>query len=278
MNEPSAWICSCPWPLRAIAGATMLCAALAAVPVRAEFAVAASPPRFELEAKPGQVVRRTIEIANSASRASKLSVKTADWTYRQDGSVIFSEELAPGSCRPWVAIERHDLTISPGKSYRFRFEVAPPAGTAPMECRFAILLEGEDEHTGTGGVQVPFNARLAVIVYLEVGDVQSRLSVVGSGVDLLNGQPTPVLHIRNDGAAHGRLDGFLSGVDSADAKLDFVPSNAPILPGETRHVPLLATRRGDPDTPANVQFPVTVKGKLEWGKNESQEIEQRFDR
>jgi len=95
---------------------------------------------------------------------------------------------------------------------------------------------------------------------------------------VLNGQPTPVLHIRNDGAAHGRLDGFLSAVDATDGKLDIVPSNAPILPGETRHVPLLATRRGDPDTPVNVRFPVTVKGKLEWGKNESQEIEQRFDR
>lgn len=278
MNEPFAWICSCSWPVRALMAATTLGTALLAAPVRAEFAIAISPPRFEFEAKPGQVVRRTFDVTSSASRAAKLSVKTADWSYRQDGSVIFSDELAPDSCRPWVAIERRELTASPGKPYRFRFEVAPPAGTAPVECRFAILLEGEDEHTGAGGVQVPFNARLAVIVYVGVGDVQPRLSVVGSGVDALNEQPTPVLHIRNDGAAHGRLDGFLSGVDSTNAKFDFVPSNAPILPGETRHVPLLATRRGDPDTPVNVQFPVTIKGKLEWGKNESQEIEQRFDR
>jgi hypothetical protein len=205
-------------------------------------------------------------------------VRTADWTYEQDGSVRFSQELAPQSCRPWVAIERRELTVSSGKPYRFRFEVAPPAGTAPVECRFAILIEGQDEHAGAGGVQVPFNAQLAVIVYVGVNGVQPKLSVIGSGVEMLNGQPTPTLQVRNDGTGHGRLDGFLSGVDADQVSLDFVPSNAPILPGEVRHVPLLATRRGDPDTNVTARFPVTVKGKLEWGRDQSQPFEQRFDR
>jgi len=254
-----------------------LCACLAAIRAHAEFALAISPPRFELDAKAGELLRRTMELTNSSAKTATFTVKTADWVYGQDGSVTFNEELAPGSCRPWVAIERSELTVVPGKPYRYRFEVAPPAGIAPVECRFAILIEGQDEQTGAGGLQVPFNARLAVIVYVGVGGVQPQLSVIGTVVQDVDGQPTPTLRLRNDGAAHGRIDGFLSGKDASGATLEFTPSSAPILPGETRNIPLLPTRRGDPDARVTVKFPVTVKGRLEWG-TQSQDFEQRFAR
>ncbi len=44
--------------------------------------------------------------------------------------------------------------------------------------------------------------------------------------------------VRNSGTAHGRLTGFLSGTDAAGNKLEFTPSTLPILPGETRGIPL----------------------------------------
>ena len=259
-----------------IAGALALLLLPLAAPVRAEFAVAISPPRFELEASPGQVLRQTMEITNAGGRAGAFTLRTADWTYEQDGTVNFSDELAPGSCRPWVAIERRALTVTPGRPYRFRFEVAPPAGTAPTECRFAILVEGQEENTDAGGVVVPFNARMAVIVYVGIGGVQPQLVVEGTSVETVDGSPTPVLRVRNAGQAHGRVGGFLSGTDASNTPLDFVARSYPILPGETRAVPLIATRQGDADAVVKLQYPVTVKGRLEWGKNQSQDFEQRF--
>lgn len=250
--------------------------ALAAFTASAEFAVAISPPRFELEAKAGELVRQTMEITNGAAQPAALSIKTADWTYEPDGAVNFREDLAPGSCRPWVTIERRELTVVAGRPYRFRFEVAPPAGTPPTECRFAILLEGQQESTNAGGLVVPFNARLAVIVYLGIGGVQPELSVVGTEIQTVDGKPSPVLRVRNTGLAHGRLEGFLAGTDARNTPLDFVARGYPILPGETRAIPLNASRQGDPDAPVTLSFPVTVKGKLEWGKKRSQDFEQRF--
>jgi hypothetical protein len=244
----------------------------------AEFAVAISPPRFELETKAGDIVRQTMEITNGSAQTAALSVKTADWTYEQDGAVNFKEELAPGSCRRWVSIERRELTVSAGRPYRFRFEVAPPPGTPAMECRFAILVEGQQESTNAGGLVVPFNARLAVIVYIGIGGVQPELSVVGTEIQTVDGRPTPVLRVRNTGLAHGRLEGFLSGTDANNTPLDFVARGYPILPGETRVIPLNAARQGDVDAPVTLSFPVTVKGKLEWGKKQSQDFEQRFVR
>lgn len=50
----------------------------------------------------------------------------------------------------------------------------------------------------------------------------------------------------------------------------------PILPGQTRAVALNATRPGDTEVAVQVQFPVTITGKLELGKGQSQAVEQRF--
>lgn len=253
-----------------------LALSIPALCANAEFAVAISPPRFEVEAKAGSLLRQTMEITNSSAQPAALTIKTADWTYEQDGAVNFNEELAAGSCRPWVTIERRDLTVTAGRPYRFRFEVAPPAGTPPMECRFAVLVEGQQESTSAGGLVVPFNARLAVVVYVGIGDVQPELSVVGTAVQAVDGRQTPVLRVRNTGLAHGRLEGFLTGTDANNTPLDFVARGYPILPGETRVIPLNASRQGDPDAPVTLTFPVTVKGKLEWGKKRSQDFEQRF--
>jgi hypothetical protein len=245
-------------------------------PAHSEFAVAISPPRFELEAKPGQLLRQTMEIANGAARTGTYTLKTADWTYAPDGTVSFNDELAPGSCRPWVAIERRELTVTPGRPYRFRFEVTPPAGMPPGECRFAILVEGQEENTSAGGVVVPFNARMAVIVYVGIGDVQPSLIVEGTSVQTVDGVPTPVLQIRNDGLAHGRLTGFLSGTDASNTPLDFTARSYPILPGESRAIPLIATRQGDINSQLAPRYPVTIKGRLEWGKDQSRVFEQLF--
>jgi hypothetical protein len=243
----------------------------------ADFALAVSPPRFELELKPGDRSRQILEITNASAEATPLSAKTADWSLSTDSSVTFFDDLQPNSCRPWVAIERRDLTVPGSRPYRFRFEVNPPADAAPGECRFAIMLEGQEQVSRTqGGPPVPFSARLAVVVYVAIGGAAPELQVTGSAVQSINGKPTPVLLVRNSGTAHGRMAGFLSGADASGKALEFTPSSLPILPGETRAVALNATRPGDQDTDVPVQFPVTVRGKLEWGKGQTQNLDQRF--
>ena len=265
-----------PRPFQSALGCLALTFWLAAAPCHAEFAVAISPPRFELQTRPGETLRRTLEITNAASRQATYTLKTADWNYEPGGTVNFSEALSPDSCRPWVAIERRQLVAVPGRPYRFRFEVTPPAGTPPTECRFAILIEGEDEQAGAGGLSVPFNARMAVVVYLGVGNVQPQLGIVDSAIQTIDGTPTPALRVRNTGGAHGRLGGYLTGIDASDSRLDFTPADSPILPGESRWIPLNATRQGQPEVRAVPKLPVVIKGKLEWGKSESQEIDIRF--
>lgn len=244
-------------------------------PVRADdFALAVSPPRFELSAEPGQTARAVVELTNSSNVATELNFSTAEWDLSSDGGVITSKGLKPDSCRPWVAIERLQTTLQAKSQLRFRFEVTPPPDTPPTECRFAILIAGSDEHVSpSADTSFPVAAQIALIVYVEVGDVKPQISIVDADVAELNGVLTPVLMVKNSGTAHGRLSAFLNGTDANGKKREFSASSLPILPGETRMIALsvddggdaVATRSSSAPVETDsepIAFPLKMRGKF----------------
>ena len=237
------------------------------------FAALVSPPRFEISLKPGETSRQVIEINNANSSSATYRMRTVDWTFDANATVTMEDALKPGSCRPWVAIERREITVPAGGKYRYRFEVTPPAD-ATGECRFAVVVEGAEENVNAGGnVQIPINARIGVIVYATLAGAEPKLEIVGAGVANVNGQRMPVLKIRNVGSAHGRLAGFLSGTDATGNKIDFTPAGLPILPGETRTIALGVS--SDSNQAAKITYPITIRGNLEWG-DKSTPLDQRF--
>lgn len=255
--------------------ATPLLAAFAPVTHGQGFAALVSPPRFELRANPGERVRDVIEITNAGQLPARYHFKTADWALGADGQVSILEEIQPDSCRPWVAIERRTVEVPGGGRLRYRFEVAPPTGTPAGECRFAVLIEGDDPVVTSGeGFQLPVKGRIGIIVYVQIGDANAKLDVKEIGFTDLNGKRAPALFVRNSGNAHGRLGGFLTGTDGQGRKLDFSPSSLPILPGETRAIALTAAN--ERNEPIPTPFPVTIRGTLEWTGGRLP-FEHRFD-
>lgn len=239
------------------------------------FAALISPPRFEFSLKPGETSRQIIEINHTGNQIGRYRAYTADWSFGADATVTFSEALRPDSCRPWVAIERKELSIAPNNKLRYRFEVTAPSNTPAMECRFAIMIEGLDQVVETkGALSFPVSGRVGVIVYVAVGDVAPKLEVTEARLTQVEGRDVPTLMVRNSGNAHGRMSGFLSGTDAQGRKLEFTPSTLPILPGETRVITLTPSLEGT-TAPEKVSYPITVKGTLEWG-SKSLPYEQRF--
>ena len=254
----------------------ILCFASASIPgdARAQgFTAAISPPRFELAIKPGERVRQIMEITNPNNQSTRFRIKTADWLLDGDGGLAFFDELQPGSCRPWVAIEAREVTVAAAGKYRYRFEVAAPESAPSGECRFVMLIEGDDQQVQAGSVSFPVSGRLGVIVYVVVGDAAPQLEVIGTRLRTLNGVTLPVVDVRNSGNAHGRISGFLSGTDASGKKLEFDPATLPILPGELRGIAL--TPSTGRDEPITIAYPVTIRGTLEWGEK-SIPFEQRF--
>lgn len=260
----------CPGQLAALCIAA-LCTPL---PAAAQgFAAMVTPPRFEVTGKPGQTQRHIIEITNADAQPTTYRMRTADWTLDPKAVVQLSEALNPGSCRPWVAIERREITVGSGARYRYRFEVTPPAD-ATGECRFALVMQGGADTVKAGeNLSIPINGQIAVIVYVTLGDAAPNLEVVRSAVVEREGRKVPAIYVRNSGDAHGRLEGFLEGTDATGARIDFTPSGLPILPGETREIPIDIA--GEGDTRRAIAFPVAIHGTLEWS-GKSTPFEARF--
>lgn len=249
-----------------VALATALLGFAAARPAAAQgFGASISPPRFELQVKPGQTQRQVIDIQHVGVQAGRFRVYTNDWALQADGSVVFSDALAPDSCRPWVALERRELSVEPNARYRYRFEITAPADAAVRECRFAIMVEGVDPaRVAQANLNIPVGGRIAVIVYAAIGGAAPRLEVTAHRVAQINGRALPVLEVRNTGNAHGRMEGFLNGTDAAGQDFELSPSDLPILPGASRTVPIVPVAEERKPLPP-IQYPFKVKGTLEWG-------------
>lgn len=257
----------------------LLAAALLAVDARPAaaqgFAALISPPRFELTAKPGATVRQVLEVSNRSAAPAHYRIHTADFDLTAQYGVTFHENLQPNSCRPWVALERPDVTLPGGGTIRYRFEIAVPKDAPAGECRFGLLVEGADSTVAqAGGVQLPISGRIGVIVYVVIGDAAPTLEVFGPHVITANGKRVPSLRVHNSGNAHGRMSGFLSGKDANGVRYDFTPSDFPILPGEDREVYFMPSLPNN-DSPT-LTFPVTVRGTLEWAGG-TVPVDERFE-
>lgn len=236
-----------------------------ALPAAAQFAAYVIPARFELNTRPGNIVKDVLEIGNDDIKGADYKVMTADWVLKPDAGVDFiTDTLAPDSCRPWVRLERLNIRVAGKGKRRFRFEVHVPADAKPGLCRFAIMLEATEATTPAqiGNIQLPLLGRIGVIVYLRVGDAKPDLSLEGVETRMINGRTTPVALFRNTGNAHARPEGMLAGVDGKGAKLEFSVSPLPVLPGELRAVPIWV--QGDAGRSVTVNFPLKLSGVIEW--------------
>jgi hypothetical protein len=139
------------------------------------------------------------------------------------------------------------------------------------------MIEGDPHTVQTGnGLPVPVSGRIGVIVYVKVGEASADLQIADAKVTDTSAGFTPALSVHNAGNAHARLNGFLSGTDARGRRLEFFPATLPILPGETRLIPLTASIGPDPVT--DLAFPVRVAGVVEWGDGRRIEIDQLFAR
>lgn len=231
------------------------------------FSGGVTPSRFEITASAGKVVKRTFSIYNVGDRPTKFSIETADWDFSPVGKLSFNAPLTENSCRPWVRLERHEINVLPSanKPHLFRFEVHVPENTPAQECRFALMVSSLGEpYTTTlsdGSISLPVTGRIAVIVYLAVGDVAPKVVLEQLKVVSYQGAMMPVVQVRNEGQAHGRLDGELAGKDANGNSFELFIATSPIMVGQTREMVLTPEESYMKQHP-EIVYPITVTGKV----------------
>ncbi|SFQ56897.1 hypothetical protein SAMN05216567_12032 [Variovorax sp. OK605] len=262
-------------PAVALAAALAALAALTAAPPAwaAPFEIAIMPSRFELAAKSGARLGQTLDIHNVGTTPTEVSVRTLDWSYSPEGEIAYLDALQPGSCRPWVLLERKTLKVPARGKASFRFQIEPPADAPRGECRFMLAIEGVEPAyraaIGQGGssLSLPVTGRIAVAVYVLVNGAEPKLALSQVGMRELQGRRTPYVTVSNTGDAHGRLDGSLDATDAAGKRFEMVPEGTPVMPGQTRQIALQpkASANNDGKAPAPV-YPLKASGTLDWEK------------
>ena len=246
-----------------------LCGAAASA---APFEIAVSPSRFELTARSGARLGQSLDIHNLGVGATEIAVRTIDWRYSPEGEISYHDELLPGSCRPWVTLERRTLSVPARGKRSFRFQIDPPADAPRGECRFMVALEGMEPaqqtiiQSGGASLSLPVTGRIAVAVYVMLNGAEPRLEMREVGMGPVAGKSAPRVQVHNSGDAHGRLEGALDATDAQGRSFSLVVEGTPILPGQTRTLALVP-RGEDPQSPApQPSYPVKASGLLDWDK------------
>jgi len=254
-----------PMPaLSLLAGAFAAFAAVAG-----PFEIAVSPSRFELSGKADARVGQSLTIHNVGQLPTELAVRTIDWTYSPEGQIAYFDELLPGSCRPWVTLERKTVRIAARSKISFRFQLDVPPDAPRGECRFMLAIEGVEPaykaliESGGTSLSLPVSGRIAVAVYMAVGGAAPKLAMERLDVKDIKGKRTPVVTVTNSGDAHGRLDGSLDATDAKGLEFELIPEGTPVLPGQTRTLPLMARIEGN-QAPPEFTLPLKASGTLDW--------------
>lgn len=234
-----------------------------------------TPSRFELQSTSGKLVRRSLAIYNLGIAPAKYRVRTVDWSYSERGEISFIDTLTKDSCRRWVRLEQHQVSVlpDPKRPRNFRFEINIPEDAPRQECRFALMLEGIDDEFVTqlsgGQIAMPITGRIAVIVYLGINGVAPNLTVSEIITEKHNGKTQPLLKVTNSGDGHGRLDSELTAKTRDGDKLKLVVASSPVLPGQTRYLTLSPIDYKKP-----IKYPLTIKGRI-FSDNHTYSVETR---
>ncbi|MDC0949125.1 hypothetical protein OAS86_07275, partial [Gammaproteobacteria bacterium] len=229
-----------------------------------QFSVAVGPPRLELQTANGELIRESLTLQNFGMAPSTYKVYTSEWRLEEDGSQHFDQELAQNSCRPWVSIERREITVLGRTKRPFRLEIRVPADAPLEQCRFAILFEGTEAIEGpqlNNGVSLPVTGRLAVIVYLTPKGARADLAF--NRVDRADDGSLKLVLI-NNGRAHARLDGYLNAQDQDGTRYEARMSTLPILPQQQRFLPLTLFKPSSDQRVADPAWPLRVWGDILW--------------
>ncbi len=248
-------------------GLTLLTAAVHAAP----FEIAVAPSRFELTAKSGERLGQSLDIHNLGNAATAVSIRTLDWTYSPEGQIAYHDELLPGSCRPWVALERRSVTVPAQNKSTFRFQVTPPANAPRGECRFMIAVEGVEPaqqtviQSGGASLSLPVTGRIAVAVYVMLNGAEPKLEMQQITMREVGGKRTPIVNVSNTGDAHGRVEGTLDAKDAKGRAFSLAIEGTPIMPGQTRTLVLLP-KAEEGQSMSQPTYPVQASGLLDWEK------------
>lgn len=109
-----------------------------------------------------------------------------------------------------------------------------------------IFFEGDDAPAAGGPIAA--SGRLGVAVYLRPQGTVLTAQVMGVQKMDVKGKPRSAILVKNTGSATVRLSGNFSATDKSGKKWFLAISGAPVFPGRTQAIPMVAVDPLSPTT------------------------------
>ena len=152
-----------------------ICMALCFLFASSALALTISPPVFELEVDPGNILQESIKIFNETDKEVTLYTSTADFTAKKDKEGL-PEFLAPeesqGDLADWIQIEKGPIVILPFEERRIHFLINVPASADPGGHYSAIFFNTEPPSTEGEAGAIGISGKLGSLLLVRVsGDI-----------------------------------------------------------------------------------------------------------
>lgn len=206
------------------------------------FSLGISPVRWEAEGRPGDTLRNVVTL-NSGTRAiQKVVISAGYWTLNEAGVPVFDRpDTMPDSAASWVRFHPQEVTVYPRQRKTVRISIRIPEETPSGSYLVALFFQppAEEQAGESGAATVFIRGRLALPIYVRVGDARPDGKILEAAWKTLDGKgQLPALKVNNQGNAHLRMNGFFSAHSSAGAKFEGIVPGLPLLPGQSRWIPL----------------------------------------
>jgi len=256
----------------------LLTFAAAGIPARAQYGLALSPMRVEMNLAPGAQRNGSLAIANDGKEPGRFRTEILDLSIDKEAVPQFEKDIpaeAEYSCRNWVTVNPMEAEIAAGAQMPIRYTFRVPAGAPPRTYHCALGFTGLTEaKTGQSAIGIMALVRLTSTFYITVGNPAPAGEVKEISIEKFSSAASAgyraVISVENSGLTNLRGAGKVEIVNETGdlvQSADFPP--VVILPSRMQRLPVvLESKLGS--------GAYTLRTRVNLGNGEIQEAELKF--
>jgi P pilus assembly chaperone PapD len=180
-----------------------------------------------------------VRVLNDGHEPIRLRSYLEDWFLDEAGTPIFRPVgTVEHTASVWMDAAPADFLLNPGQTKYVRFTVRTPEGLADGGYHGTLLLESLPlDRSEQKGMQMFVQGRIAVMVYVSVGDPRRSAEITALSTVRKNGANYLRMKIANTGEDFIRLAGDVTVLEGTEAVEGAIPvPDVPVLPGTSRWV------------------------------------------
>lgn len=110
-----------------------------------------SPPSFEINANPGDVLTNTIKVENISDQPITIKAAARNFTaYGEGGQVEITEQGSSYAIASWITMDKASFIVQPKSTEPFTFQIEIPKNAEPGSHYGAVLFSTDNEAKANG--------------------------------------------------------------------------------------------------------------------------------